>query len=305
MVHARSGQPLPLPPEKLRFMSENDEQLIQVGDELAGLLVSAGLTETSSVLDVGCGYGRLALGLLHSTDYRGQYLGFDIQHRSIDWCQSAITPVFPSMRFVHLDVRNDRYNRKGTIDPTGMSFPARSASIDACALISVFTHFYRPDIERYLSEIRRVLKPGGFAVVTWFLFDDARLPAATSSDATYPMVHVLDAQTRYTKEGDPLRAIAYHEDAMRAMAAAARLVVRAVDRGTWAGEPGRVFQDVVVFERSLSDTRVDPEPKGPGVADRLAERSREVWARLRPFAGRVVRLPRRLIRKILRVVTGR
>jgi SAM-dependent methyltransferase len=305
MVHARSGQPLPLPPEKLRFMSENDEQLIQVGDELAGLLTSSGLTDTSSVLDVGCGYGRLALGLLHSTDYRGPYLGFDIQSRSIDWCSSAITPVFPSMRFVHLDVRNDRYNRKGTIDPTSMSFPARSASIDACALISVFTHFYRPDIERYLSEIRRVLKPGGFAVITWFLFDDARLPAATSSDATYPMVHVLDEHTRYTKEGDPLRAIAYHEDAMRAMASAARLHVRAVDRGTWAGEPGRVFQDVVILERSIADTRVDPEPKGPSLATRLAERGGDAWARVRPVATRIARLPRRAIRKAIRVVRGR
>lgn len=302
MVHARSGQPIPLPPEKLRFMNENDEQLIQVADELAGLLVSYGLTDSSSVLDVGCGYGRLAMGLLHATDHHGPYLGFDIQARSIDWCQSALTPLFPSMRFVHLDVRNGRYNPKGTIDPTTMSFPARSASIDACALISVFTHFYRADIERYMAEIRRVLRPGGFAVVTWFLFDEARLPRATSSEATYPMIHELDAETRYTKEGDPLRAIAYHEDAMRAMAGAARLEVRTIDRGTWAGEPGRVFQDVVVLARSTSDTTIDPEPKGPGIFERVAEASRSLRTVVRRAGRPVGRVMRRGWRKAGRIV---
>jgi SAM-dependent methyltransferase len=302
MQYARTGEALPLPPENLRFMGENDEQLIQVGDELAGLLVSYGLTASSSVLDVGCGYGRLALGLLHSTDHLGPYLGFDIQARSIDWCVSALAPLFPSMRFVHLDVRNGRYNPKGSIDPTTMSFPARSASIDVCALISVFTHFYRADIERYMSEIRRVLRPGGIAVVTWFLFDEARLPLATSSAATYPMVHELDAETRYTKEGDPLRAIAYHEDAMHAMASAARLDVRRVDRGTWAGEHGRVFQDVVVLARSASDTAIDPEPKGPGAIDRLIDAGHQARAGLGASAARGRGLARRGRRRLRRLI---
>jgi SAM-dependent methyltransferase len=298
MFHATSGQVLPMPPAKLRFMGENDEQLIDVGDELAGLLVRHGLKDDSVVLDVGCGYGRLALGLLHSTDHHGPYLGFDIQARSIEWCQSALSPEFPQMRFVHLDVRNGRYNPKGTIDPTTMSFPARSATIDVCALISVFTHFYRADIERYLSEIRRVLRPGGVSVTTWFLFDDARLPHITSAEATYPMTYVLDEETRYTKEGDPLRAIAYAEDALRAMARAARLEVRAIDRGTWSGEPGRVFQDVVVLGRSPSDVTIDPEPKGPGVVSRATDAGRHAAATIGKQARRGRRTLRRLVGRV-------
>lgn len=289
----------------MRFMRENDEQLIQVGGELAGLLVAFGMTADSAVLDVGCGYGRLALGILHATDHRGPYLGFDILRRQIEWCQTAITPIFPTLRFEHLDIRNGRYNPGGMIEPTEASFPARSASTDVCALFSVCTHLYRPDIERYLDEIRRVLRPGGTAVTTWFLFDEARLPQATSAQATYPMVHVLDEVTRYTEEGNPLRAIAYEEGAVRAMVKAARLEVLDIDRGTWAGEPGRVLQDVVVLRRSESDTIVDPEPKGPGIARRAtiagwraAERARRGVGWSRTLARRVRRRAGRLLGRI-------
>jgi SAM-dependent methyltransferase len=281
-------------------MGENDEQLIQVGDELAGLLVDHGLTRDSSLLDVGCGYGRLALGILHSTDHQGPYLGFDILTRQIEWCRTTISPRFPAMRFVHLDIRNGRYNPEGAIEPTKAAYPTRSAGTDMCALFSVFTHLYRPDIEHYLKEIRRVLRPGGVAVTTWFLFDEARLPAATSSAATYPMVHVLDETTRYTEAENPLRAIAYHEDAVRTMARGAGLEVGPIERGTWAGEPGRVFQDVVVFRRSETDRIVDPEPSGPDLATRgrivrrrLIAAGRRVRDRTRPVRRRIIRRARR------------
>jgi SAM-dependent methyltransferase len=181
------------------------------------------------------------------------------------------------------------------LEPTKASFPARSASTDVCALFSVFTHFYRSDIEHYLDEIRRVLRPGGVAVTTWFLFDEARLPHATSSAATYPMVHILDEVTRYTEEGNPLRAIAYDEGALRGMVHAARLEVLAIDRGTWAGEPGRTFQDVVVLRRSASDTTVDPEPAGLSIGSRLAIVARRTAIKARVAGVRTRKLARRVL----------
>ena len=198
LVLSRSGRALPLPPTAMRFMREDDERLIAVADELAGLLVEHGLSADGSVLDIGSGYGRLALGILHSLDYRGRYLGFDILPRHVAWCAATITPTFPMMRFEHLDIRNERYNPAGSLDPATVGFPAASAQTEFCALFSVFTHLHRPVVERYLHEIHRVLRPGGTAVTTWFLFDAARLPAITSNAATYPMVHELDA-------GQPIR----------------------------------------------------------------------------------------------------
>jgi len=270
-------------------MNEDDEALIRIGDELAGILVEHGLTPDNSVLDVGCGYGRLALGILHATNHRGPYLGFDILRRQIEWCRATITPAFPNVRFVHVDVRNARYNPHGTLEATEAMFPVRSGATDLCALFSVFTHFYRADIDRYLSEIRRVLRPGGVAVTTWFLLDAARIPLAAAADAMYPMVHTLDATARYADATDPLRAIAYDEAAVREAVAAARLELVEVVRGTWAGEPGRTVQDIVVLRRSVSDTTIDPGPKRPGIG-----------ARTRPVIARVRRLPRGVVRRVRR-----
>ena len=154
----------------------------------------------------------------------------------------------------------------------------------------MFTHLYRADIERYLGEIRRVLRPGGSAVTTWFLLDPARIPLAAAPEAMYPMVHVLDATTRYSDASDPLRAIAYDETVVREMAAAARLEVATIARGTWAGEPGRTVQDIVVLRRSVTDTTVDPGPKEPGLAERA-----------RPAVTWIRRLPRRVVRRVRRM----
>ena len=302
LVVARSGSVLPLPPAALRFMGEDDERLLRVGDELAGLLVAHGMGPDSVVLDVGCGYGRLALGILHSTDHRGPYLGFDILRRQIDWCRHSISPTFPNVQFAHLDIRNDRYNPLGVIDPTETSFPARSASTDVAAVFSVFTHLYRADIERYLQEIRRTLRPGGVAVTTWFVFEDERLAQIASPASMYPMVHVLDDETRYSDPTDPLRAIAYRERTMRSMAAAAGLQVESVALGSWAGEAGATHQDLVILRRFATDTIVDPEPEAPDFGQRVSRARRHMMAlvgrprsRLRKQLGRMRRrlAPRR------------
>jgi SAM-dependent methyltransferase len=249
---SKSGRPLPLPPQPLRFMGEDDATLIGIGVELAGLLAQHGLQPTSSVLDVGCGYGRLALGILHASDHRGPYLGFDILDRHVAWCREHITAAYPTFRFQRLDIRNERYNRNGTIDPTLAVFPADSGATDVCAVFSVFTHLYRPVVVRYLSEIRRVLRPGAIAVTTWLLFDEARLPAVISDRSTYPMRHTLDEATRYAAAEDPLRAIAFEEGLVQTLIRQAGLEVVVVERGTWAREPGRVFQDLVVMRRPES-----------------------------------------------------
>ena len=119
-------------------------------------------------------------------------------------------PSSARVRFVHLDVRNARYNPHGTLDATEVTFPTRSAATDLLRPVQR-VHPPVPRRHRALPErIRRVLRPGGSAVTTWFLLDPARIPLAAAPDAMYPMVHVLDATTRYSDArrsaaGDRLR----------------------------------------------------------------------------------------------------
>jgi len=280
---------LPLPPVSLRFMGEDDAQYLAIGRGLADLLGEFGLTDDSRMLDVGCGYGRLAIGILGSRRFRGTYLGFDILRGHIRWCRESITRAFPNVRFEVLNLHNERYNPAGRLDPTTARFPARSGSMDLCAATSVFTHLDLPTTEHYLDEIRRVLRPGGVAVTTWFIYDDARLPAATSDQSKFPMRTQVGAVNRIAFPEEPLKAIGYDEAYVRTSVVAAGLAVVTIEHGRWDGSAsGRTTQDLVVLRReggpSFRDRVGDTVAAIRGLLRRVRRRLGRVW---RPFRAAV------------------
>ncbi|MCW2760951.1 MAG: Methyltransferase protein [Marmoricola sp.] len=239
---------LPLPPAPLRLMSDTDEHFTDASVQLAATCYRLGLEDEHEILDVGCGVGRLAIGLLASTDFRGRYVGFDVMAKQVRWARRTLSPIAPNFHFRHADVRNARYNPKGKVDPTEFEFPVRGGAFHFATLFSVFTHFYADDVQIYLHELRRVLRPGGTVVATWFLYDDDTLDAAIRTSA-YPMTHRLDEFTIYNDAEDPLRAIAFHKRRVREMIAEAALELVLIEPGKWNGGPGPEFQDVVVLRR--------------------------------------------------------
>jgi SAM-dependent methyltransferase len=236
----------------MRFMGEHDDvEFLESARRLATLAYDHGLRTTDRVLDVGSGYGRLAIGLMGS-GFTGRYLGFDILARHVTWCSENLTTYQRRYRFRHLDVRNDRYNPSGAIDAADARFPARDRSRDTVVLFSVFTHLYEADIRRYLAEIRRVLVPGGRAITTWFVFTDARLAQVTSAECQQPMTHVLDEHTRFAHPEDPLWAISYERAFAEQLVREAGLRVAVCSFGTWAGEPSTHHQDLLVLRRPMT-----------------------------------------------------
>lgn len=246
-------QPIPLPPTELRFMSEDDEGVLRVGKGLADTLRRHGLTDDGLLLDVGSGYGRLAIGLM-ATGYGGEYLGIEILKKQERWCRTEFQPYAGDhYAFKHLDVRNGRYNPNGRVLPHEVRFPTPDASCSYVALFSVFTHMYEADIRRYLRQIHRVLRPGGTALTTWFLFNRDRLAQATDPSCTrFPMTNRINAVTRYHEPTDPLRAISYREKCVRRMIEKAGLTLTTLEYGSWCGDKGVDFQDVVVLTKSSS-----------------------------------------------------
>jgi SAM-dependent methyltransferase len=117
------------------------------------------------LLDVGCGPGRLAIGLL-SVLGRTNYLGLDVNANAIRWCQQHIERQHPSFRFQHVDVANDRYNRDGVGIDEDFRFDLPAGEFDAIYLYSVFTHMLEADVRAYLREFRRILKPRGRVFLT-------------------------------------------------------------------------------------------------------------------------------------------
>jgi len=135
-----------------------------------------------SVLEIGCGVGRDAIGLSRVLNRQGQYLGIDIIGRSIDWAQRNITPKFPNFEFKCLDIKSQIHNPGGSLQVQEVALPVETGSVDRIILQSVFTHMFEEDIVHYLLEFRRALRPGGFVFSSWFVLDDETLELARSTE---------------------------------------------------------------------------------------------------------------------------
>ena len=234
-------------------MREDDERFLAIANQSASLLKASGLRSDHSILDIGSGYGRLAFGLLNEMDFTGRYEGFDLLPSHIEWCSAEIASHFPNFNFRHLDIANARYNPEGSLIASELRFPYEDNSFDYCALFSVFTHMYEPDIQRYMHEIKRVLKSPGTCVATFFLFNEERLPAVTSETSALPMRYQLSDVCRYFNTSNILHAISYDESHIRGLWASAGFAVTDLKWGSWAGDqpvssdPNQldVYQDVV------------------------------------------------------------
>jgi SAM-dependent methyltransferase len=174
------------------------------------------------VLDVGSGIGRTARWL---TPYltEGSYEGFDINPGSVAWCKQEITSRYPNFRFTHLDLFNAAYNPNGQLRAEELTFPYADGEFDVVCLFSVFTHLMPADLERYLAESHRVLKPGGRIHASCFLLNAERpsLPAP-DSDGVATAFDVAEWM------------VAYEEQSLRERFRKAAFDLHIISYGTWA-----------------------------------------------------------------------
>lgn len=130
----------------------------------------AELTPQSKVLEIGCGAGRTALALTKRLN-EGNYTGVDIDAVSIASCQRNRRFQENHFTFKHINVQNMMYNPEGKEASTTYKFPFKDESVDAIFMISVFTHMLPAEVTHYISEISRMLTPGGKCVLSTFVMD--------------------------------------------------------------------------------------------------------------------------------------
>jgi SAM-dependent methyltransferase len=153
-----------LPPRRLQVATEGD--FVATGEEfLSHLVARCGLSPEDRVLDVGCGSGRLARPLAGFLSIDGAYAGLDVSADAIAWCTRRYRHL-PHFRFVHADVRQERFNPDGAEAAVAYRFPFEDGAFDVAALVSILTHLSEEETLHYLGQVRRVLAPGGRMLAT-------------------------------------------------------------------------------------------------------------------------------------------
>jgi SAM-dependent methyltransferase len=209
-----------------------------------------GLRPSSHLLEIGCGVGRLAYELASFLDSDGRYCGFDISPKAIDWLHENYAPRLPNFRFDLVDLRNPRYRPGRGGEAATVRFPYGKGRFDVACALAVFMHMPLPEISNYFAEIRRVLKPEGFAVTTFRAIASGEVPPRTRDR---DWVAVGDGVYSIFPE-QPGRALAYDDALVRAVIDDAGLQLAGVVPGKWhappAGDEPTLGADVYVVRRA-------------------------------------------------------
>ena len=117
------------------------------------LLKMVGATPNASIVDVGCGSGRLANQL--SKHGFKNYSGFDVVEDLLDFARNQCAQ------------SGFKFSR---IEDTEIPLP--NESVDLVCFFSVFTHLFHEDSYKYLLSAKSILKPEGKVVFSFLSFDE-------------------------------------------------------------------------------------------------------------------------------------
>ena len=141
------------------------------------------------------------------------------------------------------------YNREATVQPSEYRFEFPDDEFDLAILRSVFTHMLPGDVDHYLQELGRVIKPGGRTAITYFLLDAEAEEALAAGTARPEFEHVREGHRLADIETEEA-AVALDEAVVLASNAAGGFEVVEIQRGNWrTGSSDHPFQDVIYARR--------------------------------------------------------
>lgn len=158
MPETVAAERYPIPPEELRRrVGEPDADAfvrsgnadVRLLDEQALGHDGKSLKDFASILDFGCGCGRLTRALRPRADAWATLQGADTDAGSIRWCKD--------------NIGDASFWTVGETPPLHFT----DASMDLIIAWSVFTHLDVENQFHWLNEFQRVLKPGGYLLATF------------------------------------------------------------------------------------------------------------------------------------------
>lgn len=206
--------------------TEGDETV--VGDLALGrtemeILQDHGLKPDHTLVDLGCGIGRLACEVIPWLDAEGVYIGTDVSETMLRGAERRLADLVPSPT---CKVR--------WIKQAGNTFPLQVDSVDLFCAFSVFTHIEHEDAYALLCDARRVIRPDGRFVFSCLPLD--------ISDARFHFWR--SAQMDVTQRWRTVRNVTTSVDFMNAISAMAGW-----EPVAWvSGNPERFGQSVCVLK---------------------------------------------------------
>lgn len=235
---------IPIPPAEFRRLVHGEpigeEDHARIGDECFSVIKErCALRPSSTVLDIGCGCGRIATPM-SSFLTSGIYHGVDIVRPMVDWCTDNISLRHPHFHFHHADLSNTVYRTSGK-PADSYVFPFSDDTFDVIFAMSVFTHLLPASAAQYAREISRMLKPeSGRALLTFFVTNDRWRETARSS---FPTLYQCDGYS-VTDKSNPEAVVAFEENDARRLLQQAGLHIEHLSFGQWSQNPnGWTYQD--------------------------------------------------------------
>ena len=215
--------------------------------------------EDNVFLDIGCGTGLLGISSLPFIGKNGKYIGIDVSDNDIDYCLKHYPK--EKFEFIHFDINNPRYAPKQK--EKKIKWPIDNESVDFAMALSVWTHLNEADALFYFREINRILKPGGKAIITFFLLDETYTSTVEQRSMKKSKFHMTSKSKWIFEEKSygsddwlkpkwattPESAIGITKDGLDRLVSSSELSLISYHPGNWKEIPGAYFQDVLIFQK--------------------------------------------------------
>lgn len=250
--HSLTGTRKPMTPPTMTSLLVGGGDFHSIGNMVKEQLIeTSGLNETSTILEIGCGYGRVAVALTKLVRPPGRYDGVEIVEKAVEWCTKEITSRYSNFIFHHADVSNLYAKCKDGRPASEYRFPFEDNTYDLVYLTSVFSHMRPNDIRGYLNEVSRVMKPHGKCFITYYLIDNFAKNQISSQRACWDFCYDF-GDFLSTNKRTPEQTIAVSELLIRSFYKKAGLDINEpILYGSWSKrEKHFSFQDAIVATKS-------------------------------------------------------
>jgi len=267
-----------VPNASVRGLTPYGEWCHQIGIFQTLMYIYLGGRKNVHIVDIGCGAGKFVPAAEPFIGESGRYIGIEVRRGVVELCR-RLYPL-DGVEFVHVTSRNPFYTPE--VNQACTPYPLPDNSVDLVTALSIWTHLSEREAVFYFSEVNRMLRRGGGAILTFFVLDDtyyANLPqlqgvkSRDSAPNSFSSTHWLSALGQaYANHGKPWifdnqfpgsthwfypswvkvpeHAVGVTTEGIRAILLAGTDMewVQSYD-GFWKGGGGLFFQDILVFTK--------------------------------------------------------